>query len=363
MLLASLALFLALTPARAQVTPAQSYEPVNDTPEIKLGTVIYADYAYASEPSVTDAQGQQVKQNQFEVTRAYINVFGNISHLISFRVTPDIRADTNPNDPSLFGSYVFRVKYAFGQFNFDEWAGKGAWIRFGITQTPYIDYTENIYRYRFLGPIFEDREGYLVSSDAGISAHYSIPYDFGDIMVGGYNGEGYANLSDSVGRDAEKAFQSRLSIRPFPNIDIIKGLRITGFYDYDHVVKDAAKFRTVASVTFENQWCNAGYDYLWADDQPTAGAPVKKGQGYTVWVNPRTPFGLELFGRYDLLHPNTTANNSTTKRTIAALSYWFPVVKTVSTALAFQFEEDRFNDYNPAKPRTEKYGLYSLFQF
>ena len=48
-------------------------------------------------------------------------------------------------------------------------------MRFGIQQTPYVDFKEGIYRYRFQGTIFAEREGFLSSSDAGVSFHYNFP--------------------------------------------------------------------------------------------------------------------------------------------------------------------------------------------
>ena len=77
------------------------------------------------------------------------------------------------------------------QVNLDEWTTPGTWVRFGQGHTPYVDYEEGIYRYRFQGTTFPEREGYLTSSDAGASFHYSFPNNYGDVHTGIYNGEGY----------------------------------------------------------------------------------------------------------------------------------------------------------------------------
>ena len=69
---------------------------------------------------------------------------------------------------------------------------KGSWARFGIQQTPLLDYEEGIYRYRFQGTTFTEREGFYNSSDAGASFHYNFPSNYGDVHVGVYNGESYA---------------------------------------------------------------------------------------------------------------------------------------------------------------------------
>ena len=36
----------------------------------------------------------------------------------------------------------------------DDWLPRGTWVRFGLQQTPYVDFMEGIYRYRFQGNIF-----------------------------------------------------------------------------------------------------------------------------------------------------------------------------------------------------------------
>src|SRR3954470_12074108 len=157
------ALLSCATPAFAQVTPAAGYTPPDDTPSIKVGATIFADYTVQQKPSVKDAAGNDVQLNSFNVSRSYINITGNISHLIAFRITPDITRESGVGS-SLNGSLRFRLKYAYAQFNLDDWITKGSWVRFGQQQTPWPDYIEGIYRYRFQGQIFAEREGFLSSS-------------------------------------------------------------------------------------------------------------------------------------------------------------------------------------------------------
>src|SRR5881409_3798785 len=76
--------------AFAQVTPAAGYTPPDDTPAIKVGTTIFTDYTYTDEPTSTDADGNTFNPASFNVTRAYLNLTGSISHNVSFRVTSDV---------------------------------------------------------------------------------------------------------------------------------------------------------------------------------------------------------------------------------------------------------------------------------
>src|SRR5512132_1281864 len=141
-----------------------------DTPSVKLGGTIFADYTYVDSPKAQDADKNSINQSSFNVGRAYLNITGNVFHRVSYRITPDIARETGSGS-SLNGSYTFRLKYAYGQFNLDDWTTKGSWLRFGLQQTPWIDYEEGIYRYRFQGPTFADREGFLTSSDYAFSGH------------------------------------------------------------------------------------------------------------------------------------------------------------------------------------------------
>src|SRR5262245_16658506 len=171
------------TSAIAQVTPAAGYTPPDDTPSIRVGATIYTNYSYQTDPPITDSDGNSVHRSSFDVTRSYINITGNLNHILAFRVTPDIARETNTAS-SLSGSLEFRVKYAFLQTNLDDWMTRGSYARFGIQQTPYLDFMEGIYRYRFQGTMYLERTGYMASADAGVSFHYNFPKNYGDIHVG-----------------------------------------------------------------------------------------------------------------------------------------------------------------------------------
>src|SRR5256712_2749453 len=249
--------------AFAQITPAAGYPPPDDTPLIKVGAVIYADYTYTLDPKTADADGNLIHFSQFNVSRSYINITGNISHIVAFRITPDIARETSATS-SLNGSLEFRIKYAYAQFNLDDWMTNGSYARLGIQQTPWVDFQEGIYRYRFQGTVFSEREGFLSSSDAGASFHYNFPSTYGELHVGVYNGENYnrAEVND------QKAFQVRGSIRPFASgAPVVRGLRAHVFYDADSYVQNAGRTRFIGSATFEHTYLNAGLEYLKTTDQ------------------------------------------------------------------------------------------------
>src|SRR5215510_15670544 len=76
--------------AAGQVTPAAGYTPPDDTPRINLGMTLWPSYTYQTEPEITDAAGNSVNRSAFDVGRAYINITGQLSHIVAFRITPDI---------------------------------------------------------------------------------------------------------------------------------------------------------------------------------------------------------------------------------------------------------------------------------
>jgi len=353
--------------------PAAAPKPV-DTFAIKLGTTIFTDFTHQDEPKVTDADKHAVHKSEFEVRRAYVNVTGTISDLFSFRVTPDVAARQAttisgtglPSDvkvsSSFDGSLTIRLKYAFGQLNLDKlgaW-GKGAWIRLGQQQTPYVDFMEGIYRYRFQGTVFLERQGLLSSSDVGLSGHYDLPSDYGDLHLGFYNGDTYTKAE----ANGQKAFQVRGTVRPLPRHAVLKGLRAHAFYDHDSPVANGSRDRFVAAATFESRPLNLGLDYVRANDKASGlpGADSVRSRGWSFWLNPRTTFGLEGLFRYDHYEPNQKTD-ARKREIIAGVAYWFKVQKA-PLAAALMADTDQI-DYDPllGKPADKKWELKALFAF
>jgi len=355
-------------PAVAQVTPAAGYTPPDDTPAIKVGVTIYTDFTYQQNPEVTDSDGNVVNPSSFNVTRSYINVTGNINHIVNFRITPDVTRESGlvtlpPGGTISNDSLVFRIKYAFAQFNLDDWMTRGSWARFGIHQTPLLDYEESIYRYRFQGTTFTEREGFYNSADAGASFHYNFPSDYGDVHVGIYDGEGYAKTDPND----EKAIEIRGTVRPFARgMPILRGIRLTGFYFGDNYIKNAERTRAVGEATFESKYLNAGFDAIKAHDQPSIRVADVEASGWSWWATPRLPFASsaswEALLRYDHLQPNTAIAGDRT-RTIVGVAYWFRNQGSTQAALLLDYDGQTFHDVTPAQPRQTKVAVHALINF
>jgi hypothetical protein len=381
-----LAAILASRTLCAQVTPAAGYTPPDNTPSIRVGVTLYPTYTFQTEPKITDANGNSVNKNAFDIARSYINITGNISHIVAFRLTPDITRESGllslgTGSSVSSDSLVFRIKYAYAQFNLDDWMTRGSWVRMGIQQTPWVDFEEGIYRYRFQGTVFAERVPLpttMTSSDAGASFHYNFPSNYGDIHVGVYNGENY----QKVEVNNQKATEFRGTVRPFAtSVPGLRGLRAHFVYYSDHYVGSNERKRVMGNATFEHQYLNAGFDYLSAKDQTLATAADVSSSGYSIWATPRIPnangSSWEALLRYDHWTPNTSGalaaastspnpgttvlNDQKQNRTIIGLSYWFPHQGNVSTAILVDYDGQQFKNLTTAP--TKGIAVHGLINF
>jgi len=363
---------LAAAPVDAQVTPAPDRTPPDDTPSVRVGGTLFADYTYTLAPTSFEANGRAFDANAFNIARAYINVTGQLNHLFAFRITPDIVRETGSGS-SLNGRLTLNLKYAFLQLNLDDWLWRGTYVRAGMIQTPHIDFEESIYRYRFQGPVFAEREGYLVSSDSGIAFRTQFPRGYGEFVGGVFNGEGFAKVEVND----QKAVQMRGTLRPFPNANAARGVRVSVFYDADHYTSNADRQRLIALASFEHRFVNAGWQYLDAADRTSASAAKINSSGYSLWATPRVQLGpvpvappagvvrasLEGLFRYDRVRPDA-ANDSTKDRWIAGMAYWPSMrVATVSAAFLLDYEQVRYRQFTPPRPTEKRLAVHMLVTF
>ena len=305
---------------------------------------------------------------------------------MAFRITPDITRESGlltlgAGNSVSSDSLVFRIKYAYAQFNLDDWMTRGSWTRIGIQQTPWLDFDENIYRYRFQGTVFAERiplPTTMTSSDAGASFHYNFPSNYGDVHLGLYNGENYQRVEVND----QKAFEFRGTLRPFTTAaPVWRGLRAHLVYYNDHYAGSDERRRVMGNVTFEHQYLNAGFDYLSAKDRTLAIVADASSRGYSIWATPRAPLanGASWEGllRYDHWTPNTATtfapastspapgvtvlNDQHQNRTIVGVAYWFPHQGNVSTAILFDYDGQSFDNITTAPARAV--SIHGLLNF
>lgn len=337
--------------------------PGSDDPGVSIGGVIFYDYTFVLAPEMADAGGQPIHANGFNVTRTYLNVTGRLSPLVSFRITPDITRMSDSGG-STDGSMTVRLKYGYAQFDLARFTGAwtGTWIRAGMHQTPFIDGQESVYRYRFQGTPFAERDGGLSSADIGVSTRTSLPRDFGDVHVGIYNGEGYsrAEVND------QKALMLRATVRPLPRGGALtRGFRLTAYVHRDHTMRDAERHRFIGAAWYEHRRLNAGIEYLSRDDRATRGGELVESDGVSIFV---TPFlqtkgdGWELLLRYDSFRPDIRARSTRRERTIVGLACWMPHARG-RTALLIDLEQVRLRNSAGDRPTERRLIVHGLITF
>lgn len=339
--------------AQAQSAPAAPPAPQAATPSIRVGATIFADYTVTESPKVTDANNARVTGHAFNVTRSYLNLTGTAARRVSFRITADIARAT---DGSLSGSQMFRLKYAY----LDVALRGSAVARLGMQHTPLIDGQEGVYRYRFQGTSFVERDGGLSSADFGLTVRSNLGA-YGDVHAGVYNGEGYTRPEVND----QKAFMARVTVKPAPKHAVAKGLRLIGYVHADEYVQGAPRNRVALSAMFEYARFNAGVDWLRRTDRPTPASAEATGQGYSVFV---TPFfkskgnGVEGLFRFDRFEPNTAADASW-RRVIAGVAYWFPREGSATAALLANMDQVTYSGFTTARPTDRRFALHALINF
>ena len=341
------ALVLVASPVHAQTPPPAAAAPA--TPQfavVDIGALSYLQYD--AELKNRDAY------NVFDVTRAYLNINARLTPRVRFRFTPDIRRVT---DSSLAGSLVLRVKYAFGQL--DNPTTERSWIRFGLHQTPWLDFEESINRYRVQGTMFSEREGLIPgSADFGVSSFMPFGGGLGEVQGGVFNGEGFTQAEPNKYKSA----QGRLTIRPFFNGGILRGLRGSVFYNAGWYAADRPRRLGIVMGSFEHPHVVATAQYLKAKENPLPTLPADIDRnGWSVFFEPRQgPAGWAGILRYDSLDPDEAITVNNQNRLILGTAYWI-VRGRVRIGLVATDEQV---DYQaPARPDENRLLLQTHFEF
>ena len=158
---------------------AEGYTPPDDTPTVKVGGTIFADYTYQQR---AHGDGRRRKPDPPELLQRHPRLHQRhrqISHLVSFRITPDVvrvgqvpssgqrRRAGSDRDTDL--SSQVRVRTAQLRRLHDE--------RILVPPRHAADAVHRLRRGHLPlpvpGHVFVDREGFLSSSDLGASVHWT----------------------------------------------------------------------------------------------------------------------------------------------------------------------------------------------
>jgi hypothetical protein len=338
-----LGLAIAATTAFGAVQPVKAVELDKGLNIEALGYVDFLAVSgdhYQSGANVTAAAADTAagRDNGFHFTRAYITAKDKLSDELMVRITYD--------EKDGYGGKAF-VKYVYGDYSYFE----GQKVRFGLGHTPWVDYEEGLYTYRFLGKILSDDQGAQSSSDIGVSLIGSFMDKMLDYHVGVYEGEGYSGTADGQGF----AYAGRVSFN-------MQGFTVALFDWMETKRKDASgcnggcpdynPTRFIGMITYGNPMFRVAGQYLTADDNKSgsnvaANALVhgtfNKGNGYSLWAYSRIPGidALRVVGRYDSMKPDTDID--TNSKTLAELGFSYDLSKSVIIALDDTIKTQKVN--------------------
>lgn len=277
--------------------------------QTSVGGVVYAGWNYQLSDTANHV-------NNFDVTRAYVNVTGNFAGGVKGRVTSDVYRVAD-------GSLALRLKYAFLSWTP---AGSPLTYKFGQTQTPWGDFEESLWNYRMQGSIAVERNKYLSSSDFGVGVDGMFDHDRFNFQAGVFNGETYSGAPG----DQRKDLEVRASYRLLATDDgsRVGGLRLSGYAQLGKPTSGGQRNRFIGMLSYRSNDLTLAAEYVATADSVTgaAGGPTasarKKGtlvSAYGVFHFPATRFSV--LGRVDFLDPNTNAANDKQTRAIAGVAY------------------------------------------
>ena len=211
---------------------------------VEIGVVVYLNATYATGTSFTGdptkgvgnatANNNKGLASGFHFARTYLNVrkyFDNGDHfrLTLDQVVNDVGGNSCTRTPNTgaggvcteaapFGLSGFGgngrnntfVKYVYYEHVFMP----GVQLRFGMHQTPWIEYEEHRWTYRYLFPIMVDQQNFQTSSDLGFSLLGKVWGDRLEYHISFQEGEGYQNTPDGRGY----AVLARVSVEPIKGV-------------------------------------------------------------------------------------------------------------------------------------------------
>ena len=301
--------FSALVAAAAAALPVAAQAPT-----VTVGGVAYAQYLYQLKDTANHI-------NNFDVTRAYINVLGNFASGIKTRVTADIYRNTDGTSSA--GSLTYRLKYAYASWTPQD--GKSPLtFKLGQIHTPWLDWEENLWDYRMQGQMSMERGGYMSASDFGAGMDGMWKFEMVNAQIGVYNGENYNRAPG----DQRKDLMGRVSVRVLGTDEGGRsgGLRLTGYAQYGKPTGGGQRQRYIGMASYRSKMLTlAGEFAATKDSNTTTPTAETKGRVITGFGVLRVPpsYKFQIIARVDVTDPNTesTVTGDRQTRYIGGIAY------------------------------------------
>jgi hypothetical protein len=283
--------------------------------QVTVSGVAYAQYGYLLKDTANH-------NNNFDVTRAYINLIGKFAGGVGVRVTADV------NRPAGDNSLRYRLKYAYATY---QTMNSPLTFKLGMIHTPWLDWEEALWDYRMQGQMALERGGYMTSSDLGAGVDGKWGPDKVNMQVTFVNGEGY---SGGPG-DQRKDIEGRVSVRLLDTSDSsrVGGLRLTGYGQYGKPTAGGKRQRFLGMLSYRSKSLTLAGEFAVTKDSGAAtatGTPpvqvLRDGQvisGFGVFHFPSSK--AAAIARVDYIKPDKNAVSTVpgfaSTRYIAGLSY------------------------------------------
>lgn len=274
-------------------------------PQVTVGGLVYTQYVYQLKDSVNHF-------NNFDITRAYLNLIGRFSGGLYTRLTTDVqRVGTGDN------SLRLRLKYAYAAYTPQA---SPLTFKGGLIHTPWLDWEEALWDYRMQGAMAMDRAGYLSSSDFGVGVDGKWGADKINMQAVIVNGTFYSNTSTGEGKDIE----ARVSARVMDTDDSsrVGGLRVTAYAGYGRNLNAGAatgdRNRFLGMVSYRSKQVTLAAEAAITQDGKLSAANGHVYSAFGVFKVPNSK--AAIIARYDITHKQVTAIDKQT-RYIAGVSY------------------------------------------
>lgn len=309
---------------------------------VRVSGLIYGSWTADLGPGADGA-------NRFEVNRAYVTLSGALSERVSARITTDaIREDGEELE--------VRLKYAFMTYRPERSAVA---VRFGLTQTPYVEFEEGVWGYRMQGSIPADRLRYLSSADLGVAADGR--WGAGEAVqatVGVYNGEGWTRGEADSGKD----LMARMTVRLARTDDAsaFGGLRVTAYGGIGSPPGGGVRQRALGMVSWRTRALTLAGQYVVTRDRLDAGTgETVNGRLLNSFAVVRVPGGqVDLIGRLELHDPDRDTDGDRQTRWTAGAG--FPLSPELRILGSLEYLSYQGGAPSPTLEASRVRGLFQL---
>ncbi len=291
---------------------------------------LYAEWMMKTTELVDDNFADTIDGfNEFQITRAYVTVKSKLSDRTSVRITSDIKAKD--------GLYNIMLKYGYIDWKL-AFGGEKMKMRFGLQPTPYIDAMNKVWARRYLSKTVGDLNKFLTSSDLGVSAIYALGSDkkLGVVSVSVLNGTKYSDTREMNKNKDINVFGKLSPLKGSENLK--KSVLMAQAYigtqneDISPAGVTAADYKrqliSVGGALVYKKLLDVGFDVNLLTLGEGPGDPDSKQSGLsffgTLYLADLAPESkalrtLDLFGRVDLVDPDTETDNNAETTLIAGV--------------------------------------------